>query len=246
MDYAPILPSAPRKSWMDRIQALAEVFLLSGLMSSFLAALPFVAIGSNKSELLISDVRFMAVFLLLESCITFLLLALILKLHRESIRSIGWQWSRWKSNLFLGLALVPVLFMINALVSFALRTYLPEYYTERNPLIEIIHTPQQLALLIFSALVAGGIKEELQRAFILNKFRRYLGGAGVGLILWSLAFGAGHYVQGVQGIFIATVYGLIFGLIYLLSGNLIAPIVAHSAYDTLALLGYWLFSGRFK
>ncbi len=246
MDNAPLAEAAPRKPWADRIQALFEVFLLSGLISSFLAALPFAALGSNRSGLLMSDVRFMAVFLLLESCITFSLLALILKYHKESIRSIGWKWNRWKPNMFLGLALVPVLFMINAIVSFALRTYLPQFYTERNPLTEIIHTPQQLALLIFSALVAGGIKEELQRAFILNQFRRYLGGAGAGLILWSLAFGAGHYVQGVQGIFIATVYGLIFGIIYLISGNLIAPIVAHCAYDTLALLGYWLFSGRFK
>jgi membrane protease YdiL (CAAX protease family) len=117
---------------------------------------------------------------------------------------------------------------------------------EHNPLTEIIHSPQQLALFIFSALIAGGIKEEVQRAFILNKFGRYLGGAGVGLVLWSVAFGAAHYVQGIQGIFIAIVYGFLFGVLYLISGSLIAPMVAHGAYDTLALLGYWLFTGRFK
>jgi membrane protease YdiL (CAAX protease family) len=105
--------------------------------------------------------------------------------------------------------------------------------------VEIIQTPQQLALFIFSALVAGGIKEELQRAFILNRFRRYLGGAWVGLVIWSLAFGAGHYVQGVQGIVIASLYGFVFGITYILSGSLLAPIVAHSVYDTLALLAYW-------
>ena len=61
----------------------------------------------------------------------------------------------------------------------------------------------------------------------------------MGLILWSLAFGAGHYVQGIQGITIATIYGFLFGVIYLLRGSLTAPIVAHSAYDTMALLAYW-------
>jgi membrane protease YdiL (CAAX protease family) len=61
-----------------------------------------------------------------------------------------------------------------------------------------------------------------------------------------VAFGAGHYVQGIQGVFVATVYGFLFGFLYLISGSLIAPIVAHGAYDTLALLGYWLFTGRFK
>jgi uncharacterized protein len=117
---------------------------------------------------------------------------------------------------------------------------------ETNPLIEIIRTPQQLGLFIFSALIAGGIKEELQRAFILSRFRKYLGGSLAGLILWSLAFGAGHYAQGVQGIVVASIFGFIFGMIYLISGSLVAPIVAHSIYDTLALLGYWYLPSHLK
>ena len=228
------------------MQAVLEVLLVSGLLSSLAAALPLSVFLGKKTGLLLTDVRFMSAFLLLESCITFALLAVLLKVHHENIRNIGLQWERWRANSILGLSLIPFLFLINAAVSFIFRNYLPKYYTEYNPLTEIIHSPQQLALFIFSALIAGGIKEELQRAFILNNFRRYLGGAAVGLVLWSVAFGAGHYVQGIQGIFIATVYGFLFGVLYLMSGSLIAPIVAHGAYDTLALLGYWLFTGRFK
>jgi membrane protease YdiL (CAAX protease family) len=67
----------------------------------------------------------------------------------------------------------------------------------------------------------------------------------LGLIVWSLAFGAGHYVQGVH-ITIATIYGFVFGILYLLRGSLIAPIVAHAAYDTMALLIYWFAAGRFQ
>ena len=146
---------------------------------------------------------------------------------------------RWKSDFLLGIGLAFLLLVINFGVAFIFQQYLPKYSLQKNPLTEIIQTPQQLALFIFAALIAGGIKEEIQRAFILNRFGRYLGGAGLGLILWSLAFGAGHYVQGVQGITIATIYGFLFGVIYLLRGSLTAPIVAHSAYDTMALLAYW-------
>jgi membrane protease YdiL (CAAX protease family) len=131
---------------------------------------------------------------------------------------------------------------LNGVVAVIFKTYFPQYYLEDNPLIQLIQTPQQLVLLIFSALVAGGIKEELQRAFILTRFRLYLGGAGLGLVLWSIGFGAGHYVQGVQGIITAGLYGLIFGIIYLQSGSLIAPIVAHGAYDSVALIAYWYFA----
>jgi membrane protease YdiL (CAAX protease family) len=243
----PQLPERPpRKGWMRRLQAVFEILLVSGLISSLVAALPLAVFLGKRTGLLLTDVRFMSIFLLVESGVTFVLLAILMKIHHENIRYLGLQWERWKVNSIMGLALIPFLFFINAVVSFVFRNYLPKYYTEYNPLTEIIHSPEQLALFIFSALIAGGIKEELQRAFILNKFRRYLGGAGVGLVLWSVAFGAGHYVQGIQGILIATVYGFLFGVLYLMSGSLIAPIVAHGAYDTLALLGYWLFTGRFK
>jgi membrane protease YdiL (CAAX protease family) len=230
----------------DRIQALFEVLLLSGLLSSSLATLPFSAFHRKTLELVTYDAKAASAFVLLEAGITFLILAMVLKAHRETMRSLGLHWDRFKPNLLIGFGLVPFLFLVNAVVVAAFRVYLPRYYIELNPLTDIIRTPQQLALFIFSALVAGGIKEEIQRAFILNRFGRYLGGAGTGLVLWSLAFGAGHYVQGPQGVVTASIYGLIFGMIYLLTGSLIAPIVAHSAYDTLALLVYWFSAGRFK
>jgi len=235
-----------RKSWTERFQALFEVLLISGLVSSFLAALPIFGLRGGRVESLLQDARIVSLYLLLESAITFLLIAVLLRAHRETIGSLGLRWEHWKRNLLLGLSLVPVLFLINAVVAIVFKLYLPEYYIEVNPLTQIIKTPQQLALFIFSALVAGGIKEELQRAFIINRFRVYLGGAWVGLVLWSLIFGAFHYVQKEQGVVIATLMGFLFGLIYLLSGSLIAPIIAHAAYDTLALLAYWFLSSHLK
>jgi len=246
MDDAPSPVEIPSKPWIDRIQAGIEILLLSGLVSGFLAALAMPLLRIRSMDRLLQDVRLLSVYLLMESAISLLLLIGLLKLHQEPIASIGFQWKHWKRNLLMGLALVPFLFMINGFVAIFFKFYLPKYFMEENPLIQSVHTPQQLALFIFSALVAGGFKEEMQRAFILNRFRSYLGGAGVGLLVWSLAFGAGHYVQGVQGIVIASLYGFFFGVIYLLSGSLIAPIAAHGAYDALAILAYWFFSKTLK
>jgi membrane protease YdiL (CAAX protease family) len=241
MDY-PVLPqNTSQKTWIDRLYAVFEILFVSGLFSSILAAVLLAPFGGTG---LLLNAKSTAIFLLTESLFTFLLLALLLRARRETLANLGLQWELWKPNVIAGLILVPLLFLINVIVAYIFQTYFPKYYLERNPLTEIIRTPQQLALFIFSALVAGGIKEELQRAFILDRFRRYLGGAGVGLILWSIAFGAGHYVQSIQGMVVAGIYGFIFGLIYLVSGNLIAPVVAHGAYDTLALLGYWFTKGN--
>jgi uncharacterized protein len=247
MDYSALPADEPRhKPLVVKLLAILEVLLVSGIISSALAFLPFSIFLGKKAHLLTTDVKILSAFLLLESTLTFLLLAAILGLRGERIRNLGLSWDHWKSHLSLGLALVPFLFLFNLIVAAIFRVYLPKYYMEQNPLTNIIHSPQQLALFIFSALIAGAIKEELQRAFILKRFRQCLGGAGLGLVLWSLAFGAGHYEQGWQGVTVAVIYGFAFGLVYLIRGSLIAPIVAHGTYNSLVLLIYWCASGRLK
>jgi len=237
-------PELPRKTWADRLQALFEVILLSGLVSSLLTGLVIYAFKRGPAINPLSNAWFFSIFVLVEAAIALLLLSAILTFHRETLFSLGIQWKRWRFHLMIGLTLVPFLFLINAAVAVFFKLYLPQYFIEKNPLTDLIRTPQQLIVLIIAALIAGGIKEELQRAFIITRFRLYLGGAGFGLVLWSIGFGLGHFVQGVQGIFIAAIYGFIFGIVYILSGSLIAPIIAHGAYDTIALLAFWFLSGR--
>jgi membrane protease YdiL (CAAX protease family) len=236
----PAPPSTPKRIWIDRAQALFEVLLLSGLVSSLFASLPIVLREAGRKELL-ANVRVLSGYLLLDSLITFILLFLIMKAHGETPAWLGFRRQRWRSNIFLGLAIVPILLVLNGLIIAVFQVFFPRLFMDRNPLAELIHTPQDLGLFIFTALIAGGIKEEVQRAFILRRFQSDLGGAWLGLILWSAAFAAGHYIQGAQGVVAAGIYGLIFGLAYLWRGNLVVPIVSHAAYDTLALLGYWFF-----
>ncbi len=238
MELPESTPEPRPRIWLDRLQALFEVLLMSGVFSSFVATIP-LALRDHGSEALLKSVRTVTSFVLLESVITFALLALILKAHGEKLEDLGLRFDRWRRRFLLGLAIIPGLFLLNGVVGTAFRLLLPKYYSERNPLMDVVHSPQDLALFIVSVLIAGGVKEELQRSFILTRFRRHLGGAWLGLVLWSIAFGAGHYVQGVQGMVIAGLFGLVFGAVYLLTANLIAPMVSHGLYDTLALLGYW-------
>ena len=224
--------------WLNRLQAIFEVVLMSGLFSSFIATVPFT-LRRSSGEVLLQNVRVVCSFVLLEAGITFALLALILMAHGETLQDLGLHWVRWRSQLIIGIAIVPALFFLSAIVSGMFKVLLPKYFTERNPLMDIIHTRNDLGLFIVSVLIAGGVKEELQRAFILTRFRNHLGGAKLGLVLWSLVFAAGHYVQGFQGVVVAGLFGLVFGAVYLFCGNLIAPITSHGLYDTVALLGYW-------
>jgi membrane protease YdiL (CAAX protease family) len=245
MDYS-ALPEIQHKPLVEKTLAALEVLLVSGIVSFPLASLPFSIFFKQKTGSLIDNVNVLCAFMLLESTVTFILLAAILKIHGERIRDMGWSWNRWKSNLSLGLALVPALLLINVIVNLVFRICLPQYCIKENPLTKSIHTPQHLALFILMVLIAGGIKEELQRAFILRRFSRYLGGAGVGLVLWSLVFGFGHYVQGAQGVTVTAICGFAFGVLYLLRGSLIGPMAAHGMYDTLALLIFWFMLNPLK
>jgi membrane protease YdiL (CAAX protease family) len=163
----------------------------------------------------------------------------VLGAHGQSLGYLGLRATHWRADALFGILLIPLLLVLNGVVAKFTEVYLPAHYIESNPLTEIIQTPGDLALFIICAILVGGIKEELQRAFILKRFESHLGGAKLGLVLWSIAFGVGHYVQGLQGMITAALLGFVFGIAFLLRGRLIAPMVAHSVYNTAALLGYW-------
>jgi membrane protease YdiL (CAAX protease family) len=236
--FEPVLPPRPRITWIDRVQAAFEVLLISGLPSGVLASLPF-AFHPGAPASLLADVRVLIRYILLETLLAILFLVLVLKAHREKLRDLGFFSRRWFREAAIGLSVIPVLFAANIVTALLFQHFFPRYLMERNPLADLIRTPGDLMLFIGTVLISGGIKEELQRAFILRRFQVYLGGAWLGLFLWSIAFGCGHYLQGLQGLVTASILGLIFGTLYLVRQNLIAPIVAHGIYDTIVLLSYW-------
>jgi len=81
------------------------------------------------------------------------------------------------------------------------------------------------------AIIAGGLREEVQRAFLLQRFSRYLGGPIVGLIVVSVGFGAGHYLQGWDAAIATGLLGLTWGILFLRRGSAVLPIVSHAGYN---------------
>src|SRR5437867_259692 len=67
---------------------------------------------------------------------------------------------------------------------------------ERNPLQDLVRTPRDMVMFGVVVVIAGGVREEIQRAFLLRRFERWLGGGTVGVVITSIAFGAGHRIQG--------------------------------------------------
>jgi membrane protease YdiL (CAAX protease family) len=100
------------------------------------------------------------------------------------------------------------------------------------------------ALCIFLVLVwtlAAFGEEFVYRGYLMNRVAELAGGTNmawaVSLVVVSIFFGVVHLYQGISGVLASIAAGLVYGALYLTSGrNLWAPIIAHGAYDTVALL----------
>ena len=240
--------SSPRAIRRRRLYAVFEIIMVSGIVSSFMVSLVFAMVffimfGRARLNIMEMDISFLVAYTLFESAVAFLILFMLMKARGETLSMLGLRRQQWKTNVVFGILAALCLLVVSGATGVLFKIFLPEYALEKNPLIEMVHSPRQLILFIFTLIVAGGIKEEMQRAFILRRFSHHLGGAGIGLVIWSLAFGAGHSAQGLQGMCTAAILGLIFGALYLMSGNLLLPITAHALYNTMTLLLYWFTIG---
>ena len=152
------------------------------------------------------------------------------------------------SEVFLGgrsvvgeaVAGVPLIFAALAIgigILTLLRMVAPGLHdVEQNPLEALIATPRDAALFAVVVVIAGGIREELQRAFVLRRFERQLGGPIVGVIVASAVFGAGHRVQGVDAAIATALLGAFWAVVYLRRRSSVAPLVSHAGFNSIEVL----------
>jgi hypothetical protein len=91
-------------------------------------------------------------------------------------------------------------------------------------------SPVELVLL---AALAGLAEEMLFRGVMQIGLARLLPD-GVALVVASAVFGLAHFITPAYAL-LAGLAGLYLGGLFLLQGNLVAPIVAHAVYDVVAL-----------
>lgn len=229
IDAAPADDTAPRRPWL----ALAEVAAVCGLPTQFvlsiLVAAAGLAPGAGPDQIALP---FLATVALLDTALVLLLLHLFLARSRESAARV-FLGSRgpWRESL-LGLALVPVALVLVASVVLTLRMWFPFLRTvEGSPFDAFLSTPFDAAVLLVVAVLSGGVREELQRAFILHRFDRHLGGMRVGLVVFSVFFAVFHLDQGVDVAIGIGLLGLAWGLAYARRGSVLLSMANHAGFN---------------
>ncbi len=98
---------------------------------------------------------------------------------------------------------------------------------------------------IWAMLVAGFGEETVFRGYLFERFGKLLGqgvaAKVVAVLLTSVWFGLSHYaIQGLSGTEQATLFGLVFGTIFAITGRIWMLMCAHAAFDLAALaMIYW-------
>jgi membrane protease YdiL (CAAX protease family) len=106
----------------------------------------------------------------------------------------------------------------------------------------LVGNPAALPLIFFQSIVGAGFGEEtVYRGFLFERLGKLFGsGAGARVaivVLTSALFGAIHYpVQGFAGVEQALMTGVVFGTIFAFTRRIWLLMVAHAAYDVVAIL----------
>ena len=237
VELVPLNP--PLGVWQQRTQAILEVLLCSSLPTQILIAAILAALGvaprTADDQL---SLTFVLVLSLADSALLIVLMTLLARVHGDS------SWVLWRGHrpvmgeIGLGLMLVPAAVLMVGVLVGSIRELAPWLHNvPQNPL-ETLATGGLVPAALFAviAIVAGGIREELQRAFLLQRFERHLGGAAVGVVVLSTAFGLGHVMQGWDAAIATGALGAFWAVVYLRRRSSIAPIVSHSGFNSIEVL----------
>jgi len=230
-----------RPSLVGRIVAIFEVLLCSDYPTQLAVGATLTAFGvrplTASGEL---SLRFVVGLSLIDTALLVGLVLIFLRAHGERLRDVllGDR-SPWR-EAELGLPLTIGALVLAIAVIGLVQLLAPSLHNvAHNPLQDVVHGPRDAALLALVVVVAGGLREEIQRAFILRRFNVWLGGPVAGLIVSSLAFGLGHRLQG-NDVAIATgALGVYWGAIYLRRRSFVGPMVSHAGFNLIELLQYF-------
>jgi membrane protease YdiL (CAAX protease family) len=226
-------PARPLPRWL----ALLQTMVVSGIPTQVIVALVLVGVVGMPFDPANLSLEFFATLSFVDTALVVLLIRIFLAGSGESPTAVFLGRRPWRPEAIRGLLLVPVVFLAVSLIVLTVRAIAPWMHNvERNPLEQFMDSPLEAAAFLVVVVLAGGVREEIQRAFILHRFDQRLGGAGVGLVIFSAAFGLLHLDQGYDSAVGIGLLGLFWGAIYIRRRSVVAPMINHASFNAVQVL----------
>ena len=236
-------PPAPSRGDVtaSRIVAALEVLICSDYVTQIaiggtLRALGFAPMTGGRL-----NVAFVVALSLGDAVLLIGLILVMLYAHGERPRAVLFGPRPLVGEAVLGVPLAALALVGGGAVILTIQRLAPSLHTvPDNPLQDLLQQPRDAWLFAVVVFVAGGLREEIQRAFLLHRFEVWLGGPTIGLIVTSVGFGAGHLFQGTDAAITTGLLGAFWAAVYLRRRSAAAPIVSHAGFDLVQIVPYML------
>jgi membrane protease YdiL (CAAX protease family) len=246
-DAAPIadVPKPPLPKWIAILEALTvsgiPTQLAVGLVLALASSVNLIGMRVFEEGSTQITLEFMATTLLLDTALIAILLRVFLALNGETSREVFVGQRPVFGEIVRGLLFLPVVLIAVTGVALLLRLAVPSLHNvAENPLVAYMRTPLEAGIFVAVVILSGGVKEELQRAFILRRFEQSLGGIKLGLAISSIVFGLLHMTQGIDVSIAIGLLGFFWGLLYVKRRSAVMGITNHAAFDAAQVLQFVL------
>lgn len=232
----------PAPSRLGAAGALLEVVACSGYPTQlFIRGLLSLAGIEAFEEGNRLSTTFVVVLSVADALALVALVVVFLRLRGERPRAVLFGTRPIGREGLLGLVQAPFVFLLVVLALTLAQQFAPWLHNvPNNPMEGLAGSPLETALFVLVAIVGGGVREEVQRAFILHRFEQHLGGAWVGLLLYSAVFGSGHLIQGYDAALTTALLGLFWGVMFLWRRSIASTMVSHSAFNSMEIVVFVL------
>lgn len=154
--------------------------------------------------------------------------------NKENFSEIGLSLKRAGDEAVIGGFLFFPIFFLASVIQKAL-----QYVGLNIPSVEVLTEPKdtiQLTLAIILVIVVAITEETIFRGYLLNRFAKISRNKYSALFLSTAVFAIGHGYEGTAGVIIVSILAIIYGMVYLWRGTLIAPMTIHFLQNSLGLV----------
>ncbi len=153
----------------------------------------------------------------------------------ERDQRIGWTFQHGWTEILLGVALFFPVFIMAILLEYALRTLgftsptsVPAYLQP--------HGLWELLLGVVLVVVVALAEETIFRGYLILRLSAITRNLAAAVLLSAAIFALGHGYEGSAGVITVGFIGLMYALVYVWRGSLVAPITMHFLQDFLGII----------
>lgn len=241
LDVDPALPPPPLPPPpLSPLRAVGEVVLCSSYPTQILAATGLALAGVRAEVSGGFNPTFVVAMALIDAVLVLGLIVWLLRRRGESVSALLLGAAPIAREAAVGLGLVlPVTFGV-ALVVTLVRVLAPSLHNlPENPLTALMTDPARVVVFALVVVLAGGVREEVQRAFQLHRLAPGVLPRWPALVVTSVAFGFGHTVQGYDVAVATGLLGALWGALFLVRGSIVAPAVCHALFNLGQVAAAW-------